>query len=178
MRTSVAAHAFATEPGTVDPSPAPVPAGFERTLAAMSISALFLRLHQAVYVRSDGRLGHRTIGVPSLILRTTGRRTGKTRVAVLVYGIDQGRYVVVASNGGQDRPPAWLHNVSANSEVSIQVGRRRTAAGARIIESGDADYPRLWRLVNEVNHRRYDGYQKLTARPIALVLLTPAAAEN
>ncbi len=143
----------------------------------MSFATLFLRLHQAIYVHSDGRLGQRLIGVPSLILRTTGRRTGETRAAVLVYGIDQGRYVVVASNGGQDRPPAWLHNVSANSEVSIQVGRRRAAAEARIVESGDADYPRLWRLVNEVNHGRYDGYQKRTVRPIALVVLTPAAAD-
>ena len=144
----------------------------------MSIASAFLRVHQAVYERTDGRLGHRLIGVPSLILRTTGRRTGRTRAAVLVYGSDAHGYVVVASNGGQDRPPAWLHNVRANSTVSIQVGRRRTAARARIIESGDADYPRLWRLVNEVNHGRYDGYQKLTARPIALVLLTPAAAED
>ena len=86
--------------------------------------------------------------------------------------------MVVASNGGQDQPPAWLYNVGANPEVSIQVGRRRAAARARIVESGDADYPRLWRLVNEVNHGRYDGYQKLTARPIALVLLTPAAADH
>jgi F420H(2)-dependent quinone reductase len=144
----------------------------------MSISSAFLRLHQAVYERTDGRLGHRLIGVPSLILRTTGRRTGKTRVAVLVYGSDAGRYVVVASNGGQDQPPAWLHNVRANPEVSIQVGRRRGAGRARIVEADDADYPRLWRLVNEVNHGRYDGYQELTTRPIALVLLTPAAAEH
>ena len=95
-----------------------------------------------------------------------------------MYGGDEGRYVVVASNGGQDQPPAWLHNVRANPEVSIQVGRRRAAARARIVESGDADYPRLWRLVNEVNQARYDGYQRLTARPIALVLLTPAAADH
>lgn len=144
----------------------------------MSISSAFLRLHQAIYERTDGRLGHRLIGVPSLILRTTGRRTGKTRAAVLVYGSDEGRYVVVASNDGQDQPPAWLHNVGANPDVSIQVGRRRAAALARIVEPGDADYPRLWRLVNQVNHGRYDGYQKRTARPIALVLLTPAAAAH
>ncbi len=144
----------------------------------MSISSAFLRLHQAVYERTDGRLGHRLIGIPSLILRTTGRRTGKTRAAVLVYGSDEGRYVVVASNGGQDKPPAWLHNVRANPEVSIQIRRRRTAALARIVEFGDVDYPRLWRLVNEINHGRYDGYQKLTERPIALVLLTPAAAAH
>jgi deazaflavin-dependent oxidoreductase (nitroreductase family) len=99
-------------------------------------------------------------------------------VAALTYGSDENRYVVVASNGGQDRPPAWLHNVRANPEVSVQVGRRRAAARARIVESGDADYPRLWRLVNKVNHGRYDAYQKRTARPIDLVLLTPAAAER
>jgi deazaflavin-dependent oxidoreductase (nitroreductase family) len=144
----------------------------------VSISSAFLRLHQAVYERTDGRLGHRLIGVPSLILRTTGRRTGRTRVAVLVYGSDEGPYVVVASNGGQDQPPAWLHNVRANPEVIIQVGRRRGAARARIVEPGDADYARLWRIVNQVNHGRYDGYQRLTGRPIALVLLTPSAAER
>ena len=139
----------------------------------MSLSNAFLRLHQAVYERTNGRLGHRLIGVPSLILRSTGRRSGKTRTAVLVYGRHLDGYVVVASNDGQDAPPAWLHNVRAKPEVSIQVGRRRAAATARIVEAGDADYPRLWRLVNQVNHGRYDGYQRRTTRPIALVLLTP-----
>jgi deazaflavin-dependent oxidoreductase (nitroreductase family) len=137
----------------------------------MSLQTAFLRLHQAIYERTDGRIGHRLIGVPSLILRTTGRRSGLTRAAVLAYGSDAGSYVVVASNGGQDRPPAWLHNVRANPEVEIQVGRRRAAGRARIVEAGDPDYPRLWRLVNAVNHGRYDGYQRLTERPIALVVL-------
>jgi deazaflavin-dependent oxidoreductase (nitroreductase family) len=142
----------------------------------MSFASAFLRLHQAVYERTDGRLGHRLIGVPSLILRSTGRRSGQTRAAVLTYASDPGGYVVVASNGGQDAPPAWLHNVRADHKVAIQVGRRRSSGTARIIEAGDPDYPRLWRLVNEVNHGRYDSYQQRTARPIALVMLTPAAA--
>ena len=144
----------------------------------MSIARAFLRLHQAVYERTDGRLGHRLLGVPSLILRTTGRRTGRTRAAVLSYGSDPDGLVVVASNGGEDQPPAWLHNVRANPEVSIQVGRKRTAARARIVESGDADYPRLWRLVNEVNHGRYDAYQLRTTRSIALVVLAPAVVDS
>ena len=126
-----------------------------------------LGLHQAVYQRTDGRLGHRLIGVPSLILRTTGHRSGLTRTAVLTYGRDGGGYVVVASNGGQDRPPAWLHNARANPVVGIQVGRWRTAGRARIVEAGDPDYPRLWQLVNQVNRGRYDGYQRRTTRPIA-----------
>jgi deazaflavin-dependent oxidoreductase (nitroreductase family) len=141
----------------------------------MSLATAFLHLHQAIYERTDGRIGHRLVGIPSLILRTTGRRSGLTRTAVLAYGRDGDGYVVVASNGGQDRPPAWLHNVRANPEVEIQVGRRRAAGRARIVEAGDPDYPRLWRLVNQVNGGRYDGYQRRTARPIALVVLTEIA---
>ena len=137
----------------------------------MSLTTSFLLLHQAIYERTDGRIGHRLVGVPSLILRTTGRRSGLTRTAVLAYASDAGRYVVVASNGGQDRPPAWLHNVRANPDVEIQVGRRRATGRARVVEAGNADYARLWRLVNEVNHGRYDGYQRRTQRPIALVIL-------
>jgi F420H(2)-dependent quinone reductase len=144
----------------------------------MSLQTAFLGLHQAVYERTDGRLGHRLIGVPSLILRTTGHRSGLTRTAVLTYGCDDGGYVVVASNGGQDRPPAWLHNVRANPEVGIQVGRLRAAGRARIVEAGDPDYPRLWQLVNQVNHGRYDGYQRRTTRPIALVVLAAVAADG
>ena len=140
------------------------------------MQTVFLHLHQALYVRTDGRFGHRLIGVPSLILRTTGRRTGLTRTAVLAYGSHADSYVVVASNGGQDTPPAWLHNVRANPDVGIQVGRRRAAGQARIVEASDPDYPQLWRLVNKVNHGRYDGYQRRTARPIALVVLTAIPA--
>ena len=143
---------------------------------ATSLMTSFLHLHQALYERTDGRVGHRLIGVPSLILRTTGRRTGVTRTAVLSYGRDGDGYVVVASNGGQPEPPAWLHNVRANPVVGLQVGRRRVAGLARVVEAGDADYPRLWTIVNRVNHGRYDGYQARTTRPIALVVLTEASA--
>ena len=142
---------------------------------AESFTTRFLHLHQALYERTDGRLGHRLIGVPSLILRSTGRRSGRTRTAVLAYGREGDGYVVVASNGGQDEPPAWLHNVRATPDVGIQVGRRRSPGHARIVEAGEADYARLWALVNRVNHGRYDGYQRLTTRPIALVVLTPLA---
>lgn len=144
----------------------------------MSVQTAFLRLHQAIYERTDGRIGHRLVGVPSLILRTTGRRSGLTRTAVLAYGRDGDGYVVVASNGGQDRPPAWLHNVSANPDVEIQVGRRRAKGSARIVETSDPEYPRLWRLVNDMNRGRYDGYQRRTARPIALVVLTEAPTRD
>lgn len=133
----------------------------------------FLRLHQAVYDLSDGRVGHRMLGVPCLLLRTTGRRTARSRTSALVYARDGDDYVVVASLGGSDRPPAWLHNVRAEPHVGVQVGRARFAAVATVIERGAGDYARLWRSVNQVNHDRYDGYQAKTGRPIPLVRLAP-----
>jgi len=136
-----------------------------------------LTLHQRIYERTDGWLGHRMIGVPSLLLRTTGRRTGKTRAAALVYARDGDAYVLVASRGGSDSPPGWLHNVEAEPAVDIQVGRARQPATARIVRAGDADYARLWRLVNDKNYGRYDRYQTRTERKIALVVVTPAGPE-
>jgi deazaflavin-dependent oxidoreductase (nitroreductase family) len=135
----------------------------------------FLRFHHAVYQGTHGLIGHRMLGVPSLMLHTTGRRTGQLRIASLVYSPDGDRYVVTASNGGSDRPPAWLHNVSAKPDVEIQLGRKRSPATARVVEVGDPDYDRLWHLVNENNHGRYDRYQAKTQRRIAMVVLTPTA---
>ena len=114
------------------------------------------------------------IGVPTLLLRTTGRRSGATRTNALVYARDGNDYLLVASNGGADRPPGWLHNVRAEPEVEIQVGRERQAATARIIEPSDPSYDRLWKVVNGNNRDRYTAYQKKTARPIPVIAITPS----
>jgi deazaflavin-dependent oxidoreductase (nitroreductase family) len=114
------------------------------------------------------------LGVPTLLLRTTGRRSGAERTNALVYASDGGEYVVVASNGGDDRGPGWLFNVRAEPEVEIQVAQARMPGTARVLEPGDQDYDRLWRLVNENNRDRYDGYQAKTSRPIPLIVVSPA----
>lgn len=132
-----------------------------------------LHVHQAVYEATDGRVGHRLLGVPCLLLRTTGRRTGKPRTSALVYQRDGADYVVVGSLGGSDRAPGWLHNVRARPQVGVQVGRDRFPAVARVVERGDEDYDRLWRLVNQSNQGRYDRYQARTSRPIPVVRLSP-----
>jgi F420H(2)-dependent quinone reductase len=132
-----------------------------------------LSLHQRLYERTDGRIGHRLIGVPSLLLRTTGRRSGDIRTSALVYARDGSDYVLVPSNGGSDRAPGWLFNIEAKPAVEIQVGRRRSAAAASVVSADDAGYPRLWKLVNDRNHGRYDGYQTKTSRKIPLVVVTP-----
>jgi deazaflavin-dependent oxidoreductase (nitroreductase family) len=61
---------------------------------------------------------------------------------------------VVASNGGADRNPAWLHNVRANPDVVVQIGRQRRNGTARIVEPSDPDYERLWKIVNDNNRER------------------------
>jgi deazaflavin-dependent oxidoreductase (nitroreductase family) len=141
---------------------------------ADSIQGAFLKLHQALYERSDGRVGHRMIGVPTLLLRSTGRRSGAQRCNALVYAKDGADYVLVASNGGSDRGPGWLFNVRAKPEVEVQVARRKIAGTARILDREDEDYARLWRLVNDNNHGRYDAYQAQTARQIPLVVVGAA----
>src|SRR5579884_1701794 len=142
--------------------------------AADTLQSFGLRVHQRIYERTGGAIGHRLIGVPSLLLRTTGRKSGLTRTSALVYARDGAGYVVVASNGGADRPPGWLANLRARPDVEIQIGRRSMPATARVVEAGDSDYPRLWELVNDNNHRRYEGYQRKTTRPIPVVVLSPA----
>ena len=139
----------------------------------MSVTSAVLRLHQKLYVRSDGRFGHGMIGVPTLLLRTTGRRSGATRTNALVYARDGDDYLVVASNGGADQPPGWLHNVRAKPQVEIQVARDRRAGTARIVEPIDPDHERLWRIVNDNNKDRYTAYQQQTRRPIPVIAVSP-----
>jgi deazaflavin-dependent oxidoreductase (nitroreductase family) len=93
---------------------------------------------------------------------------------VLVYADDGITRVVVASNGGSDRPPAWLLNVQADPAVRVQVGDERYEATARVVAPDAPDYVRLWKLVNSINGNRYDQYQSMTARPIAMVALDHA----
>jgi F420H(2)-dependent quinone reductase len=139
----------------------------------MGVTGQVLKLHEALYKRSGGRVGHRMIGVPSLLLTTTGAKTGNPRTSALVYARDGADYLLVASNGGSDAPPAWLHNIRRRPVVEIQIGRRRMSGTARVIESTDEEYDRLWRLVNENNHDRYTAYQQQTSRPIPVIAVTP-----
>jgi F420H(2)-dependent quinone reductase len=131
-----------------------------------------LRVHQMLYERTGGLIGHRLLGVPTLLLRTTGARTGQTRTNALVYAKDGDHYLVVASKGGADQAPGWLHNLRRDPSAEVQIGRERHRATAEIVESQMPDYARVWRIVNENNGGRYDEYQKQTKRPIPVVALT------
>lgn len=138
----------------------------------MSLLSLALKAHQTLYERSAGRVGHRLLGVPTLLLRTTGARSGLTRTNALVYARDSDRYLVVASKGGADTAPGWLHNLRNNPIAQVQIGRERYRASAEVVSRDDPDYDRLWRIVNDNNAGRYDEYQARTSRPIPIVALT------
>lgn len=133
-----------------------------------------LKAHQAIYERTGGLLGHRLLaGLPTLLLRTTGRRTGLTRTAALVYARDDRDVLVVGSNGGARKDPTWILNLEADSRVEYQIGRRHHAATASVKRPDDPDYERLFALCNRANRGTYATYRQRTARPLPIVVLSP-----
>ncbi|MFW0788369.1 nitroreductase family deazaflavin-dependent oxidoreductase [Gordonia sp. CPCC 205333] len=133
-----------------------------------------LALHQKLYVASRGLLGHRLLGIPTLLLTATGRRSGQQRVSALVYGRNGGDYLVVASNGGAPTAPGWSHNLAAHPHASIQVGTRTVEVDASFVYPGEPTFAELWEIVNAANKQRFRGYEKSTTRPIPVVVLTPS----
>ena len=142
----------------------------------MSVTSQVLRVHDRVYKATGGLIGHKVLGVPTLLLTTTGRRSGEPRITSLVYAHDGDDYLVVASNGGADAAPAWLHNLRADPNVEVQIGRDRQPAVARIVEPPDPEHARMWALVNANNRDRYSAYQEKTSRPIPVVALSPRSS--
>lgn len=140
----------------------------------MSIFSTILKLHQGIYEVTDGRFGHKLLGVPTLLLRTTGRKSGLERTNALIYIDDgKGNKVVVASNNGEAKSPAWLLNLKTKPSVEFQINRDCFRATAEVIEKDNAEYQRLWQEHNEHNADRYDQYQLMTMRAIPLVRLVP-----
>jgi deazaflavin-dependent oxidoreductase (nitroreductase family) len=110
-------------------------------------------------------------GVNDLLLTTRGRKTGELRRTALVYGRDGDRYVLVASNRGADRHPAWYLNLLADPHVTVQVGTETFTARARPATA--AARPPLWRLMVSAMPE-YARYQEQTTREIPVVLLERA----
>lgn len=85
----------------------------------------FTRAHCAVYRGTRGLVGGNLIGIRMLLLTTVGRKTGKSRTLPLAYVEYEDAYVVVASNGGAEKPPAWYLNLRAAERARVQVGGER-----------------------------------------------------
>lgn len=131
-------------------------------------SKLFADLHVKAYRATGGRFVGRP-GAPSLLLTTTGRRTGQPRTTALFYLPDGDRQILVASYAGDDRHPQWYLNLTAKPTVTVQIGTDTFQALATVITGPERDA--LWpRAVD--NWPGYADYQSRTTRELPVVALT------
>jgi deazaflavin-dependent oxidoreductase (nitroreductase family) len=130
--------------------------------------ALFGQEHVDRYRATDGEEGHEWKGTTTLLLTTTGRRSGETRTTPLIYQPDGDRYVIVASKGGWKDHPGWYYNLVENPEVEVQVKGDRFKGRAYRAEGEERK--RLWKLMTAA-WPAYDDYQTKTDREIPVVVL-------
>ena len=135
--------------------------------------------HANRYLSSGGTDGHMfkvsppgygELNVPSLMLTTTGRKSGEKFIFPLFYGEVGKSYVIVASKGGAPEHPGWYRNLLANPEVEVQVGTKKLKARART--TSGAERARLWEQALKF-WPPYADYQKKTEREIPVVVLDP-----
>jgi deazaflavin-dependent oxidoreductase (nitroreductase family) len=132
---------------------------------------LFGQEHVDRYRETDGEEGHDWNGTQTLLLTTTGRRSGEQRTAPLIYATHDDAFTVVASKGGSHTPPSWYLNLTEDPEVGIQVKGERFKGKARTATPDEK--PGMWRaMVGE--WPAYDEYQQRTDREIPVVVLERA----
>jgi deazaflavin-dependent oxidoreductase (nitroreductase family) len=127
------------------------------------------RAHTVLYRLSRGRLAGSISGIPVLLLTTTGRRSGKQRTTPLLYFRDGDDLVVIASNGGEDRAPAWWLNLHAHPGAAVTM--RGEAVAVTAADATPDVHARLWREIT-ARFPGYAAYQRRTTRPIPVVILT------
>ncbi|MBW2448140.1 MAG: nitroreductase family deazaflavin-dependent oxidoreductase [Deltaproteobacteria bacterium] len=129
-------------------------------------------IHRGIYRATGGRVGARLAGLDMLLLTTTGRKSGEPRTQPLACFAEGENWIVVASNNGQDKHPAWFLNLEAKPEAQIQIGRADRAVQAHVAEGEERE--RLWPWLKERNPA-YAGYERKTERRIPVVVLRPVA---
>jgi deazaflavin-dependent oxidoreductase (nitroreductase family) len=129
---------------------------------------LYGEKHVERYEATDGAEGHDWEGTQTLILTTTGRKSGDERKSALIYGTHGDDHLVVASKGGAPEPPAWYLNLQAQPEVQVQVKGDRFTARAR--DATPEEQAELWTIMT-AEWPAYDEYQTKTDRPIPVVVL-------
>lgn len=137
---------------------------------ARSLQRFFMNGHVSLYRLTGGAIGGGVPGKSFLILTTTGRKSGKERDTPLFYFLDEGNFIVIASNGGAQKHPTWWLNLQANPKGRIQVRKRTISVTAR--QASGEERKRLWSIIS-TKYQNFVGYQKKTAREIPIVVLTP-----
>ncbi len=138
----------------------------------------WIREHIELYLR-DGESGHYWDATPvggegmlsTLLLFTTGRKSGKESILPLIYRpTGDGNYCVIASKGGAPRHPAWYLNLDADPNVEVKIANHQFDATARVAEGEERE--RLWSLMVDY-FAPYSAYQDATDREIPVVVLVP-----
>jgi deazaflavin-dependent oxidoreductase (nitroreductase family) len=124
--------------------------------------------HVARYRETDGDVGYIWNGATTLLLTTTGRKTGEPRTAPLIYAPDGDHCIVIASMGGAPTHPQWYRNLEVNPDVEVQIKGERFAARARTVEGAERD--RGWEIAAE-QWPNYNVYAERTTRIIPVVVL-------
>ena len=132
--------------------------------------ALITSLHRFFYRATGGRLGHAFGRTSFLLLSHTGRRSGLEYTTPLLYVGDGERFVVVASNAGDERFPSWWLNLQASPEARVQLRNRRVAVRTR--RASPEECERLWPQLVDA-YRWFDEYREHTRREIPVVILEP-----
>jgi deazaflavin-dependent oxidoreductase (nitroreductase family) len=130
------------------------------------------KLNVPLYRLSGGRVGGKVGRAPVLLITTTGRKSGEPRTAPVLYLADGERLVLINTNAGNQRIPAWSLNLKANPEAEVEVGRKRQAVRARIATGEER--AELWRKSNE-QYAGFDDYiEKLGPdREVSVFVLEP-----
>jgi len=120
---------------------------------------------------SRGRVQLSGLLVPSLVLHSTGAKTGLQRDTVLMYTPDgQGRAIVAGTSFARGRHPAWTYNLLAHPDAAISVRGRLLQVRATLID--DAERDETWRRI-ERQWPGYRDYERESRRVVRLFLLQP-----
>lgn len=141
---------------------------------SMSIPASVLRtagkLNVPLYRLSHGRIGGKVGKAPVLLLTSIGRRSGQPRTAPVLFMHDGANLVVIGSNAGNAKAPAWSHNLKANPAAEVEIRRERRLVRARVAEGEERR--RLWDAMNS-EYEGFEDYRERTSRDIAVFVLEP-----
>lgn len=124
--------------------------------------------HTALFRRTSGRRGSKFRKAPTMLLTTTGRKTGKQHTVPVLYLVDGDSLVVVGSYGGDDRTPAWFLNLLANPDVTVERGAEKVPMTATL--ASPEEKARLWPQLVAM-YKGYATYQKRTSRDIPVAIL-------
>ena len=136
----------------------------------------WIKNHLSRYLATNGEDGYfwdASIGggkglVPTLLLTTVGRKSGRVLTMPLIFGRAGPDYVIVASKGGAPAHPAWYLNLQANPEVKVQIKGDKFTARART--ANPQERAALWPKMVEI-YGPYANYQTKTDREIPIVIL-------